>query len=303
MNKTLIVVVGPTAVGKTDFTIRLAKEFSTDIVSADSRQFYKELSIGTAKPSPEEMQGVKHYFIDSHSIFNPLTAGEFEEEALELLNQLFLRKDVIILTGGSGLFIRAVCEGMDEFPDIDPSIREQLNKELQEKGLEYLTQELSQKDPEYAAIVDLQNPQRVIRALEVIRGTGYPYSSFRTNSKKNRAFNIVKIGLERDREELYERINKRVDLMLEQGLLKEAKQYYEYKDLNALQTVGYSEIYDFMDGKYDWEEAVRLIKRNTRRYAKRQLTWFKKDKDIVWFSTGNEAEIIRYVRSQLENKK
>lgn len=300
MEKVLIVIAGPTAVGKTNFTVKLAGELGTDIVSADSRQFYRELEIGTAKPTQAEMKGVRHYFINSHSIFDAFSVGDYEQEAIALLKDLFSEKDVVVMTGGSGLFIKAVCEGMDEFPELDSGIREQLNDELGTEGLDKLTAELKQKDPAYWEIVDLQNPQRVIRALEVIRRTGVPYSSFRTNEKKSRFFKCLKIGLEREREELYERINRRVDLMLENGLKEEALKYYEFKELNSLQTVGYTEIYDYKDGKYDWEEAVRLIKRNTRRYAKRQMTWFKKDKEFVWFHPENEEEIVKYIQAQID---
>ena len=295
-NKRLVVVVGPTAVGKTSLCIKLAQLFNTDIVSADSRQFYKELNIGTAKPSIEEMQGLKHHFINSHSVKEEYDVGKYEADALALLEKLFKEKDIIILTGGSGLYIKAVCEGFDEMPEVKEGLREELNRQYAENGLEPLVKELEELDPDYAAEVDVDNPQRVIRALEVIKSAGKPYSSFRKQSKKVRPFDILKIGLVREREELYERIDRRMDEMLSQGLLKEATALYEYKNKYALQTVGYQELFDFIDNKYDYSEAVRLLKRNSRRYAKRQLTWFKKDKEIKWFHPHEEDELINYIK-------
>lgn len=296
-NKKLVVVVGPTAVGKTSLCIKLAQLFNTDIVSADSRQFYRELNIGTAKPSIEEMQGVKHHFIDSHSVEEEYDVGKYEADALALLEKLFKEKDIIILTGGSGLYIKAVCEGFDEMPEVIEGLREKLNRQYAENGLAPLVKELEDLDPEYATEVDTDNPQRVIRALEVIKSAGKPYSSFRKQSKKVRPFDILKIGLVREREELYERIDQRMDEMLAQGLLKEATGLYKYKNKYALQTVGYQELFDFIDNKYDYAEAVRLLKRNSRRYAKRQLTWFKKDKEIKWFHPREEDELINYIKT------
>ncbi|HSI91166.1 MAG TPA: tRNA (adenosine(37)-N6)-dimethylallyltransferase MiaA, partial [Adhaeribacter sp.] len=287
-SKFLIVVAGPTAVGKTDLSIRLAKHFKTVILSADSRQFFRELNIGTAKPTPEEQQGVTHYFIDSHSISEEYNAGQFEADALELLDRVFKEKDVAILTGGSGLYVRALCEGMDEMPEVAPEIREELNRKLETEGLETLCQQLEKLDPEYFAQVDKANPQRVVRALEVCMASGKPYSFFRNQQRKPRPFGIIKIGLTRPREELYQRIDLRMDQMLAQGLLEEAKSLLPYRQHNALQTVGYTEIFGFLDGEYDWEEAVRLLKRNSRRYAKRQLTWFRKDPDFTWFEASQE---------------
>lgn len=294
--KNLIVVVGPTAVGKTDLCVQLAAHYKTEIISADSRQFYREMSIGTAKPTPEEQKGILHHFVDSHSITEEYNAGAYEQEALQLLEQLYKKHDVVIVTGGSGLYVRALCEGMDEMPETEPTIREQLTKILQTEGLEPLLQKLQEVDPVYYNQVDKANQQRVIRALEVSLSSGQPYSSFRKSEQVVRPFRIIKIGLTRDRQELYTRIDQRMDMMLEQGLLDEAKALYPYRHHNALQTVGYKEIFDYLKGKYDWDEAVRLLKRNSRRYAKRQLTWFTKHPDeYTWFLPIQLPEIIRFV--------
>ncbi|MFD2515021.1 tRNA (adenosine(37)-N6)-dimethylallyltransferase MiaA [Pontibacter locisalis] len=298
--KHLIVVVGPTAVGKTDLCVQLAKHYKTDIVSADSRQFYKEMSIGTAKPTPEEQQGVKHYFIDSHSIKEEYSAGTFEADVLTLLDKLFQEHDVVILTGGSGLYVRAVLEGMDEMPEVNPQVREELVGMYEKEGLQPLLDKLQQLDPLYFEQVDKANPQRVIRALEVSLSGGLPYSSYRKSEKQERPFNIIKIALNRDRTELYQRIDARMDLMLEQGLLDEVKSLYPYKQHNALQTVGYKEIFDYLEGSYNWAEAVRLLKRNSRRYAKRQLTWFNKNpEEYSWFHPQQWEEIVMFINEQI----
>ncbi|GAB3532753.1 tRNA (adenosine(37)-N6)-dimethylallyltransferase MiaA [Pontibacter brevis] len=294
--KHLVVVVGPTAVGKTDLCVQLAKHYQTEIISADSRQFFREMNVGTAKPTKEEQQGVPHHFVDSHSIADEYNAGAFEQDVLALLEKLFLQHDVIIMTGGSGLYVRAVLEGMDEMPDADPSVREQLTRQYETEGLQPLLDKLQELDPIYFAQVDKANPQRIIRAVEVCLTSGFPYSSFRRSEKQERSFNIIKIGLHRDRSELYQRIDRRMDLMLQQGLLDEAKALYPYRAHNALQTVGYKEIFDYLEGAYDWEEAVRLLKRNSRRYAKRQLTWFKKYPDeYAWFEPQQWQEIVAYI--------
>lgn len=295
LNKYLLVVVGPTAVGKTELCIRLAQHFDTEIVSADSRQFYREMAIGTAKPTPEELAQAPHHLINSHSIMDDYNVGDYEKDALACLDDIFARKEVAILTGGSGLYIQAVCDGIDEMPEVAPETRTQLMERLQSEGLEALLVELEQLDPAYYKEVDRANPHRVVRALEVCLSTDKPYSSFRKKSKAQRPFNILKIGLERDREELYERINLRMDMMLEQGLVDEVKGLYAYKNHNALQTVGYKEIFDYMDEQHDWDEAVRLLKRNSRRYAKRQMTWFRRDEEIHWFSPKNIDPIIDWV--------
>ncbi|TPE44525.1 tRNA (adenosine(37)-N6)-dimethylallyltransferase MiaA [Pontibacter mangrovi] len=296
----LVVVVGPTAVGKTDLCVQLARHFQTEIISADSRQFFREMSIGTAKPSPAEQQGVKHHFVDSHSITEEYSAGAFEQDVLALLERLFQEHEVVIMTGGSGLYVRAVLEGMDEMPEIDPQVRAQLAEQYEQEGLQPLLFILQQLDPVYFAQVDKANPQRVVRALEVCLGSGKPYSSFRRSEGQERPFHIIKIGLNRDRAELYSRIDQRMDLMLAQGLSDEAKSLYPYREHNALQTVGYKEIFEYLEGKYDWDEAVRLLKRNSRRYAKRQLTWFNKRPDeYTWFHPEQQEEIVRYINERI----
>ncbi len=281
-SKTLIVIAGPTASGKTAIGIELAKHFKTVVLSADSRQFYREMSIGTAKPNPEELKAAKHYFIDSLSVTENYTAGDYERDALLLLDQLFKIHDIVILVGGSGLFIKAVCEGFDFFPDIKPGVREKLIAEFEEKGIGYLQEKLRAADPQHFEQVDRNNPQRVIRALEVFESSGSPYSSFRKTGARERQFQIVKFGLGMDRNVLYNRINRRVDDMIENGLVDEARSLLPYRHLNSLNTVGYTELFDHFDGKTDLETAVALIKQNTRRFAKRQMTWFRKDKEIIW---------------------
>lgn len=298
--KYLVVIAGPTAVGKTDLCVQLAKHYHAEIISADSRQFYKEMQIGTAKPTAEEQQGVVHHFVDSHHIMEEYNAGAFEQDVLQLLQELFTRKDVVLLTGGSGLYIRAVCEGMDEMPETDAQVREQLTQRLEQDGLAPLLDQLQQLDPVYYEQVDKANPQRVVRALEVCVSSGQPYSSFRKSKKQQRPFQVIKIGLNRERAELYGRIDKRMDLMLSRGLLEEAKQLYPYRAHNALQTVGYKEIFDYLENAYEWEEAVRLLKRNSRRYAKRQLTWFNKHTDYTWFHPEQWDEIVAFIDEQIK---
>ncbi len=284
LHKTLVVIAGPTASGKTAIGIELAKHFKTAVISADSRQFYKEMSIGTAKPSPEELAAAKHYFIDSLSITENYTAGNYEQDALKLLDELFKTHDTVILVGGSGLFIKAVCEGFDSFPDIQPGVREKLKEEFESEGISYLQDKLRFVDPVYYQQVDLNNAQRVIRALEVFESSGKPYSSFRKSGSGERPFQIVKIGLSMDRDILYDRINRRVDEMIRHGLVDEARSLLPCRHLNALNTVGYSELFDYFDGKTDLETAIAMIKQNTRRFAKRQMTWFNKDKEFTWVS-------------------
>ena len=282
--KTLVVVAGPTASGKTAAAIELANHYHTVIVSADSRQFYKEMSVGTAKPTDNELSAARHYFINSHAITAPFSAGDYEKKALILLDELFKVHDKVILVGGSGLFIKAVCEGFDEFPDPTPGIREKLNAYLDEKGIAFLQEKLKAADPEYYHQVDLNNPQRVIRALEVFESTGKPYSSFRSKKVNARPFIVVKFGLTLPREVLYQRINHRVDEMVKQGLVEEVRSLLPYRNINALNTVGYSELFDYFDGKIDLDDAIAAIKQNTRRFAKRQMTWFNKDKEITWLA-------------------
>ncbi|HEY4324201.1 MAG TPA: tRNA (adenosine(37)-N6)-dimethylallyltransferase MiaA [Mucilaginibacter sp.] len=296
--KTLIVVAGPTAVGKTAAAIQLANYYKTVIVSADSRQFYREMSIGTAKPTDEELAAAKHYFINSHSITESFTAGDYEKQCLALLAELFKIHDIIILVGGSGLFIKAVCEGFDEFPDPKPGVRNKLNRELEEKGINFLQEKLKSVDPLYYQQVDLNNPQRLIRALEVFESTGVPFSSYRRSVSSDRPFRIIKIGLSLPRDILYQRINDRVDIMMQNGLLDEAEALQPYRHSNALNTVGYSELFDYFDGKTDLKNAVELIKQNTRRFAKRQLTWLKKDTGIKWVE-ADKTDLIKLITTKL----
>jgi tRNA dimethylallyltransferase len=281
--KCLLVIVGPTAVGKTDLAIRLAEYFHTEIISADSRQLYRELEIGTAKPSAAELARVRHHFVNTRSITEDYDAGTFGREAGETIAELFKSHDVVVMCGGSGLYVKAVTEGFDDLPDIPDGIRESITEEFRERGLEWLQQEVAAKDPDYFEEVDRQNPQRLMRALEVIKATGQPFSGFRKNVKVDLPFNVVKIGLERDRKELYERIDRRMDEMIHKGLFEEAERFFTLRHHHALQTVGYQEVYDFLEGVCDREEAIRLMKRNSRRYAKRQLTWFRRDPEIQWF--------------------
>lgn len=295
--KTLLVIAGPTAVGKTALCVRLAKTLQTDVVSADSRQLYRELTIGTAKPTREEMNGVKHHFINSHSITDSVNAGRYERECLALLDTLFQTKDIVILSGGTGLYINAVCNGLDDMPSIDPALRAQLLTRFQQEGLEPLQQELRQLDPVYAQSADLQNPIRVTRALEVCLSTGLPYSSFRGQQTAERPFRSVMVALDRPRPELYERIDTRMDAMLRAGLVEEVRALLPYQELAALQTVGYQELFPYLDGQYDYEETVRLLKRNSRRYAKRQLTWFRNQGNYTWVRPDDEDEIIRLLVS------
>lgn len=292
-NKTLICLVGPTAVGKTHLAIELAKALNTSILSADSRQFYKEMEIGTAKPSDEELNAVPHYFINSHSIEEEFSAGDFEKAALEKLNELFLENDYVILVGGSGLFINAVCEGLDDLPQIPADLREKWNSTFENEGIVFLQNHLKSIDPDYYQEVDIANPQRLIRAIEIFELTGKPYSSFRIKNSQNRPFKIQKFALNLDREKLYNRINKRVDLMMEKGLLEEVKNLLNVKHLRNLQTVGYSELFDYFDEKYSsLEEAVDKIKQNSRRYAKRQITWFKKDEKTLWLDADLDTQAL-----------
>ena len=274
--KTLKVIVGPTASGKTDYSIELAKQYNSPIISCDSRQIYKELKIGTAPPSEEQLAQIKHYFIFSHSIFDFYTAGKYELEALELINNLFLTHDTLIVVGGSGLYVDALCYGIDDFPDSDMILRDNLMQRLAAEGIESLRNELRLLDPESYETIDKKNPQRIVRALEVCLQTGKKFSSFKSSSSKQRNFTIERTIIERPREELYDRINLRVDKMIESGLIDEAQELHKFKDLPALKTVGYKELFDYFDGKTSLEEAIDLIKRNTRRYAKRQITWFKR---------------------------
>lgn len=299
--KTLIVIVGPTAIGKTALAITIARHFSTEIISADSRQFFKEMEIGTAKPSPSELQAATHHFIGSHSIKELFSTGDFEVQALEVLNNLFIKNDILVMVGGSGLYINAVLNGLDELPQTDINVRMALNERLKTEGIQSIQQDLKTFDPEYFQVVDQSNPQRLIRGLEFYLSTGKKLSSFRSNSKKERPFNVVKIGLNTAREQLYAQINHRVDIMMENGLLQEVQQLLPFRNYNALKTVGYSELFDYLDGNTTLEAAVDKIKQNTRRFAKRQLTWFRRDEEIRWFEPGQSTEIMQYIELQLNN--
>ena len=299
-SKYLIVIVGPTAVGKTALCVNLAKSLNTEIISADSRQFYREMSIGTAKPTTDEMGGVVHHFIDNLSIEVSYDIGRYEKDALVVINEIFKNRNVAILTGGSGMYVDAVCKGIDDMPEVAKEIRTNLNQTHEKEGLTLLLDKLKMVDPVYYQVVDQNNPQRVIRALEVYESTGKSYSSFRKSTTKTRPFKIIKIGLHRDRDELYARIEERMDAMIEQGLFDEAKSLYHFRSKNALQTVGYKEVFEYIDGIYDKMEAVRLLKRNSRRYAKRQMTWFRKDDQIKWFHPEDNGAIIRYLKDLID---
>lgn len=281
--KTLITVLGPTAIGKTSLAIAIAKYFNTEIISSDSRQFFKEMYIGTAVPGPNELKEVKHNFIQHISIYDHYSVGDFEKQAIDSLEELFTSHQVVVMAGGSGLYNKAVIEGLDHFPDVDSTIRMDLNQRLKVQGIEELQRQLQSLDPVSYASLDLQNPHRLIRALEISIGTGKPFSSYLKQNQQQRFFNTIKIGLNAERSVMYERINKRVDLMMDNGLLDEAKSLYGNRHLNALQTVGYKELFDYIDGKIPLEFAVSEIKKNTRRFAKRQLTWLNKEQDIHWF--------------------
>jgi tRNA dimethylallyltransferase len=296
----LIVIIGPTAIGKTKIAIELAQELQTLIISADSRQIYKELRIGTASPTTEELLKAKHLFIAEKSILEYYSAGIYELEVLDALKTIYKEKQTAILTGGSGLYIDAVCKGIDELPDVDMDIRNSLINQLEKEGIESLRFDLQRLDPEHYKVVDLNNPKRILKALEVCIQTGKTYTSLLTKPQKIRDFRIIKIGLERERAELFERIDKRVDLMFEQGLLDEARSLYKFKHLNALNTVGYKEIFDYFDHKHDLNEAIRLIKRNSRRYAKRQITWFKRDEEIRWFHPDQITCILKYILESIK---
>ncbi len=293
MKKTLLVIAGPTAVGKTALCVEMAKSLHTEIISADSRQFYQELSIGTAKPSLEEQGGVTHHFIDSHSIHDYFSPGDFEREALQVLTNLFETHEVVILTGGSGLYLKALMEGLDDMPDVDLDLRSDLMHRLEVEGLEKLYTNLQDVDPEYASKVDAQNPQRVVRALEVCLSTGKSYTSFRNQQKSDRPFELIKICLDRPREELYARIDARMDQMLEAGLMQEAKDFEAYQDRYALKTLGYKEVYGYFRGEYDKTEMVRLLKRNSRHYAKKQLTWFRHQDDFEFVHPDQAFNFIQ----------
>lgn len=297
MNK-LIVITGPTAVGKTALTLEIAKHYGIPVINADSRQIYRELKIGTASPTAEQMEQVRHYFVGAKSIHDYYNASMYEQEVTELLDNLFGSSPIQLLSGGSMMYIDAVCNGIDDIPTVRDDIREELKRRYQEEGLEPLCEDLKRLDPEHYQLVDRQNYRRVIHALEICYQTGRTYTSFRTQAKKQRPFQIIKIGLNRDRQELYDRINQRVDDMMNSGLIEEARVMYPYKDVNALNTVGYKELFDYFNGRWPFEEAVERIKGNTRRYARKQLTWYKRDESVTWFHPSQQQEILNFI-SQL----
>lgn len=305
--KTLLTIVGPTAIGKTALSIQLAQHFNCEIISCDSRQFFREMAIGTAVPSSEELAAAPHHFIQNKSIFENYTVGDFEKEAIAQLDELFKTNDYAILVGGSGLYVDAVIKGFDDFPEIDPAVREEVQRNYEEQGITWLQQQLELLDPEYHHKIEkenpqtLLNPQRMKRFVEVCLGTGKPYSAFLNLKKHTRRFTPVLIGLDADREILYDRINQRVDFMMADGLLEEASRLYPNKNLNALQTVGYRELFDYLDGKVDLDFAVGEIKKNTRRFSKRQLTWFKRNENTKWFDyLTSIEEIVKYINAQTD---
>jgi len=302
--KYLITIVGPTAIGKTSLSLALAQHFGCEIISCDSRQFFKEMRIGTAVPSDEELSKAQHHFIQNKSIFDSYTVGDFEKEATSKLEALFLKNDFAILVGGSGLYVEAVLNGLDDFPDIDLNIRKEILINYEIQGLIYLQNELKKRDPKYYSLVAKENPQRLMRALEVSIGSGKPYSSFLNQKKNIRNYTPIKIGLEAERSEIYERINQRVDLMISEGLILEAENLYPYKALNALQTVGYRELFGHFNEEYTLAFAIEEIKKNTRRFAKRQMTWFKKREDTKWFNyETRKDEITDYILQISNNNK
>ena len=300
--KTLIVITGPTAVGKTALCLDIAQHFGIPIINADSRQIYKELKIGTASPTDEQLAKVKHYFVGSLSLNDYYSASLFEQQTMEILEREFAKSDYALMAGGSMMYIDAVCNGIDDISTVDDHTRETLKARLANEGLEPLVEELRLLDPEYYEIVDKQNPRRVVHGLEICLMTGKTYTSFRKREKKQRPFHIVKIGLNRDREELYNRINLRVDEMMDEGLLEEARNLYPMRHMNALNTVGYKEMFAYLDGTWTLEEAVKRIKGNTRRYARKQLTWYKKDEQIRWFHPDQKEEIISYISQDYEQR-
>lgn len=300
--KFLISIVGPTAIGKTQLAIAIAQSFKTEIISADSRQFFREMRIGTAVPSKDQLNTVPHHFIQCKSIFDSYSVGDFERDALAFLDELFAQKNIVVMVGGSGLYINAVTQGLDKFPKVAPEIRKHLGKQLEIEGIEGLQRQLKRLDPLYYSKVDLENPHRLIRSLEVSIGTGKPYSSFLKGKNQKRPFSTISVGLQADRKVIYERIDKRVDLMMDKGLLEEARSLFPFKEENALQTVGYRELFNHLEGIWNLDFAIAEIKKNTRRFAKRQLTWFRKDKSIFWFPYEYKLdEIMAYLKTKMKD--
>lgn len=300
--KTLIVIIGPTGVGKTELSLQMAEFFCTDILNADSRQLYRDIPIGTAAPTAEEMARVPHHFVGTLGLEDYYSAAQYEVDALSLLDQLFQTKDVVIMSGGSMMYIDAVCKGIDDIPTIDTDTRDLMKERYEKEGLESLVNELRLLDPEYYQICDLKNPKRVVHALEICYMTGKTYTSYRVRSVKQRPFNIIKIGLNRDREELYARINSRVDQMVDKGLLEEAKKVLPYRHCNSLNTVGYKELFKYFDGEWDLDFALEKIRRNSRVYSRKQVTWFKKDEQVKWFHPEAIEEIKEYIQKEMSQK-
>ena len=298
MDKYLLILTGPTGIGKTDLSIDIARHFSTEIISCDSRQFYKEMSVGTAVPSSAQLSEVKHHFIRHIPVENYYSASKFEQDFISLSGELFRHHDILVMTGGSGLYINAACGMIDNIPDVDPYIREKYLRKYREEGLESIRSDLKMLDPDYYSRVDLRNYKRMIRALEVCETTGKPYSHFLHKNVKKRDFNIIKLGLRIDRRELYDRINRRVDIMIERGLEQEAYNLLVHRDKNALNTVGYKEFFMYFDGEISRDKAIELIKRNSRRYAKRQMTWWARDEQIIWFHPAQKDDIISFIEKE-----
>lgn len=297
---TLLVIIGPTGIGKTDLSLDLAEKYHTCIISADSRQLYADLKIGTASPTSEQLARVTHYFVGTLKLTDYYSAAQYEAEAIKKLEELFQKHSIVVLTGGSMMYVDAVCKGIDDIPTVDKETRQYLMERYEKEGLEPLCAELKLCDPEYYSIADIRNPKRVIHALEICYMTGKTYTSFRTRTKKERPFHIIKIGLQRDREELYKRINQRVDLMIEEGLLEEARKVYPYRNLNSLNTVGYKELFKYFDGEWDLPYAIEKIKQNSRIYSRKQVTWFKRDADITWFHPDQKKEILQFINEELK---
>lgn len=300
---TLIVLIGPTGIGKTDLSLNIAEHYNTEIISADSRQLYADLKIGTAAPTPEQLARVKHHFVGTLQLTDYYSAAQYEAEVMKKLDELFKKHSVIVLTGGSMMYVDAVCKGIDDIPTVDEETRKTLMQHYENVGLERLCAELKILDPEYYDIVDKKNPKRVIHALEICYMTGQTYTSFRTSQTKERPFNIIKVGLRREREELYARINKRVDIMMEDGLLEEAQSVYQYKNLNSLNTVGYKEMFKYLDGEWELPFAIEKIKQNSRIYSRKQVTWFKRDTDITWFHPDDTDNIMSFIEERLNADK
>lgn len=300
---TLIVLIGPTGVGKTALSLSIAKQYNSSIVSADSRQLYADLKIGTAAPTPQQLAVVPHHFVGTLKLTDYYSAAQYESDVLAKLDELFLQTPVVVLTGGSMMYIDAICKGIDDIPTIDAETRQWMLERYEKEGLEALCNDLKLRDPEYYRIVDLKNYKRVVHALEICYMTGKSYTSFRTATTKERPFHIIKVGLTRDREELYDRINQRVDIMMADGLLEEARAVYPYKALNSLNTVGYKELFNYFDGTWELEFAIEKIKQNSRIYSRKQMTWFKRDKEITWFHPEQEQEIIQFITTHIETQR